>query len=773
MPLSILLTLLCTSVFSQMRIGEWRDHLAYVQGTGVTSSGSKIYTTSNSGVFVFDQTDNSLERLSKVNSLSDVNVTSVYASELAGLLVVGYQSGNIDLIFGRNTVNMPDVVRANITGSKTINNFTAHNNLLYVSAGFGIFILDPFREEIRNTFFIGPNSGTLNVRNVTVFNNAFWAVTENGLFRAPSTGANLANFQNWIRQTGLPPNSNFTFSAKSDNSLYVVERTNTQGDFIYKLQENTWENVSIPGATGAQTINDFRIQNNQLIITLTNRVVVLTEDEQIVRQSTPLGDGLPFRPMAATVNNNTLWVADNSNGLIAFNPNNTTDFIAPNGPFYADAYRISVAGDYVYVASGGVNEAWNSVQNRLGYYYLTPENKWISVNNRSIDWFDLVMDILYVLPNPRNPRNHFVASYFSGLFEFEGEQFITRHWAENSTLRNTPTWSIWTGIPFAMFDSSERMWVTNNRVAEPISVRLPNGTWQSFGTGGLITGDIILSDIIETRSGHLWILSPKLSNTTRGILVFDHNNTIENRADDRYILLNNIPGRGGLQGDVFCFKEDLNGVIWVGTDQGIEVFFNPAAAFNGNINAQRILIEQDGNIQFLLVTETINAIEVDGGNRKWVATQRSGVFLFSEDGQRQLRHFTSENSPLPSDNVFDIKINPRNGEVFFATEAGIVSYMGDATFTGDDEFGKIEVYPNPVNPGFDGVIAMRGFALNSDVRVTDVAGNVVFQTRANGGQAIWDGRNLKGEQVPTGVYLVFGSDREGERTAVGKVLFVR
>jgi hypothetical protein len=759
-------------VFAQMRLGEWRDHLAYVQGTGIVAEQDRVYVSSNSGIFVYNRTDNSLERFSKVNRLSDINITAMYSDEESGLFVVGYQSGNIDLLWGNQTINMPDIVRANLIGSKTVNNFTEHNGLLYTSCGFGIIVLDPNREEIRNTFFIGPNSGVLNVRDIIVFENHFWAFTESGIFKAPTTGVNLANFQNWQLQTaGTNPNGEVTFAGASENALYAVFRGTENNDQVVKYQNGMWQPFALPSNFA---VRHLTVENNQILLSVNQKVIILSEEGTVLKETPQIADGWFVDPSGASfTTDGTLWVSDVANGLVAFYPNNQVEVIAPNGPFYADAYRMNIEGDYVYVASGGTNEAWNSLQSTLGYYYLNPQGKWTSVNKFNLPWFDIAMDILYVLPNPKRPQNHFVCSYFSGLFEFEGAEFVERFWGQNSTLVNTPTWNIWTGVPFAMFDSQDRMWVTNCRVAEPISVRKTDGTWKSFTTGGRVGGDLILTDIMETQSGHLWILSPKQSNATRGILVFDHNNTIDNTQDDRYVLLNGDPGRGGLQSDVFCFAEDKNGVIWAGTEQGIEVFFNPAAAFSGNINAQRILIEQDGNIQFLLVTETINSIEVDGGNRKWVGTQRSGAFLFSEDGQRQIHHFTIDNSPLPSNNVFDIKVNDRTGEVFFATEAGIVSFMGDATSTPDDRIGKIEVYPNPVTPDFDGRIAIRGFALGSNVKITDISGNIVYQTQSNGGQATWDGTNLRGERVSTGVYLVFGTDREGEQTATGKILFVR
>jgi ligand-binding sensor domain-containing protein len=202
------------------------------------------------------------------------------------------------------------------------------------------------------------------------------------------------------------------------------------------------------------------------------------------------------------------------------------------------------------------------------------------------------------------------------------------------------------------------------------------------------------------------------------------------------------------------------------------VIYNPEAIFSGDdFDAQQILIEQDGNIQILLETETINCIEIDGANRKWIGTVNSGAYLMSEDGVEQIRHFNTENSPLPSNNIFDIAINQDNGEVYFGTEKGIVSYVSDATnFV--EEMEEIMIYPNPVHPDYDGLIAIDGLSRDVDVKISDMAGNVVYQTMANGGRATWNGLDFNGNKVSTGIYLVFITSDDGQSTSVGKVAFI-
>jgi hypothetical protein len=188
-------------------------------------------------------------------------------------------------------------------------------------------------------------------------------------------------------------------------------------------------------------------------------------------------------------------------------------------------------------------------------------------------------------------------------------------------------------------------------------------------------------------------------------------------------------------------------------------------------DAQKILVEVGGHTGYLLETETVTAIAVDGANRKWIGTERAGVFLLSADGTEEIHHFTVENSPLYSNSIIDIEINGDTGEVFFGTEAGIISYKSTATEplpTNSD----VVVYPNPVREGYTGTIGIKGLVNNADVKITDVSGTLIFATRAEGSQAVWDGRNFDGRKAQTGVYLIFSTDDTGTEKLVTKVLFI-
>jgi ligand-binding sensor domain-containing protein len=258
-----------------------------------------------------------------------------------------------------------------------------------------------------------------------------------------------------------------------------------------------------------------------------------------------------------------------------------------------------------------------------------------------------------------------------------------------------------------------------------------------------------------------------------GIFVYNDNNTIENPNDDQYKFLNTNIGGGNLPSlQTYCFEEDLEGEIWVGTDKGITVFYDPSAIFSGyNFDAQQILITEGDYGQYLLSEERVKCITIDGANRKWVGTEKSGVFLLSDDGTEEIYHFTKDNSPLFDNNIIDIAINNENGEVFIGTDKGLISYRSDAT-EGVLIQSNTKVFPNPVKETYNGPIAISGLVTNANIKITDITGNLVFETFAKGGRAIWNGKNKNGERSSTGVYLVFSTDLYGEQKMISKILFI-
>jgi hypothetical protein len=319
--------------------------------------------------------------------------------------------------------------------------------------------------------------------------------------------------------------------------------------------------------------------------------------------------------------------------------------------------------------------------------------------------------------------------------------------------------------------------MTNSSVENPISVRKADGTWTSFRFDSKLTEFNALGKILVSSTGHKWGIIPR----GNGLFAMDDNGTIDNISDDAYELVS-VKDRFGkvITNDVRSFAEDQNGNLWLGTNQGILVMFSPFRLFSdGQVYAQEIIVPREGEQNpdgtipgdVLLGDQVVTCIEVDGANRKWLGTSGGGVYLVSEDGLDEIHHFTELNSPLLSDNINDITIDGETGEVYFATEKGLVSYKGEA-LAGTTAYSDVVVYPNPVRETYSGPVAIRGLIADTNVKIQDMGGNLVYEMQSLGGQAIWDGRNFKGERVATGVYMIFLSDPDGNVQHVTKLRFI-
>jgi len=262
-----------------------------------------------------------------------------------------------------------------------------------------------------------------------------------------------------------------------------------------------------------------------------------------------------------------------------------------------------------------------------------------------------------------------------------------------------------------------------------------------------------------------------------GLVGLQHQGTLDDPSDDKYIqlttgeLLGNLPSN-----KITALAADFDGELWIGTDAGFAVLYNANGSFAagaGNYDAQRILIPFEGNYEEVLGDASITDIEVDGGNRKWISLANAGLVLLSSDGTQIIAQYTEDNSPLISNTIYDIEINQQTGELYIVTDKGLVSFRIDATYE-DPSYETLNVFPNPVKPDYFGPITIQGIRYNSDVKVTDAAGNLIYKTLSNGGTATWNGQNLNGEKVPTGVYFFWTANNyQGGERKVAKVLVIR
>jgi hypothetical protein len=684
------------------------------------------------------------------------------------LVVVGYTNGNIDLLGQNIKVNVPDIKINGLIGDKGIYGMEIFNKKAYLSTGFGIVVLDLERYEIKDSFLIGENGSQLLIHDVEIFQDTIYACTDFGIKKAYVNAPFLANFQNWDDWTGLPGASEIITELEffSGRAFINVRGTN---DIIWKLEDGVWspfqdiEGIqyndlwSGNGYLTASAIWAYRVWNPELQTTLS-----------VVNHN-----NIPLRTNATIVSPGVkIYVANDFGGLLIADKFGLRANVEPQGPVTGRTRRLDAYNNNLWIAHGGVDEGYSNLWFTSDISTLVDET-WRRVENEpGSNSLANIMDLMDVTIDPINQNHVYLSSWEEGLIEVLDGEIINVFNPDNSTLELGYGfgWAPgWTGVAGVDFSADGVLWSTNSYTSKNLHARDLDGTFYGFDFSPQTTVGDKADEVLVTSNGFVW--------TTirgKGLIVLNTNGTLATQSDDLYKLLNDEEGNGGLpNNEVYCMEEDLDGELWVGTLEGIAVFYSTDDIFTAeSVNAEQILIEQDGNIQILLETEAVTCIEIDGGNRKWVGTQNSGVFLFSPDGLEEIFHFTSTNSPLPSNNVLDIAINHSTGEVYFATESGVVSFMSTATNFGL-EINEVSVFPNPVRPGYEGLITIDGLAYDTDVKITDMGGNLVYKTTSEGGRAIWDGLTLNGEKAVHGVYLIFCSNPDGSATQVAKVAVVR
>ena len=745
---SCLISTICVQAQS-LRVGEWRDHLSYKYAYDVCEAGSSIYVSTDRALFEYNTADNSIERLNTLNRLSDTGVSSIEGAE--NTLIVAYENGNIDLIRGNSTVNLPDIKRASLIADKRVNHINIDNNIAYLSCGFGIVVIDIVREEVKDTYFIGELGVQTNVLSTSMAHNSIYAATNKGLYRADISHPNLANYQAW-EKLSVHTQSRVDLLESFNGLLFVNlhgEEYNT--DTLYHFDGNNWvvfeqesSNVSLKASAQKLVLSrrfSVSVYNQDL-----NSTHYLSSGEFNI-------DKIDFNSAIFT-DKDEFWIADKYNGLL-HNDGDFFESIKPAGPFLSDGGQIINFEDEILVAHGAKNENWDPNWHKSELSTLKKDD-WTTSNTLiNADFIDVVA------VNKIGPATY-LASFNKGLAKMTGLNLDVIYDETNSSLQKRAIYDDWIEIGAIQFDSEGNLWCTNSQTYEPLSVKYTNEEWESFSLGGGVAETQDVAKLLIDKNDQKWV---QLKNN--GLVVFD-----ERRQGTKTRKLTNSENSGNLASNrVYSFAEDLEGEIWIGTDNGVSVFYDSNAIFKGE-NASQVIVTLGEYNSYLLEGQQINDIEIDGANRKWFATNNSGVVVTSENGTEEIHHFTSENSPLFSNKVIDIEMNDVTGEVFFATEKGIISLRSGSTL-GNSDFSEVLVFPNPVKPHYDGPITIKGLITDAVVKITDISGNLIYETVALGGQAVWDGKSFDGQKAHTGVYLVFCSNQDGTISHVTKLLFVR
>jgi hypothetical protein len=778
-------TLIFTTVFqfafAQIGIGQWRDHIPYRSGLYVAESNSDIYVSTGQGLFYYDKLTGETDRLTKVNGLSDVGIKSIAYSDDYDVLVIGYYNGNLDLLKDNEIVNVSDIKRKTIIAEKSINSIDFIDQYAVLSTGFGIVLFDIDRDEIKSTWYIGNLGSYIKIYETTFDGQYVIAATEKGIYKGDYLNSNLADFSNWNVITDFSPSSvSLDLPGKCYNALelfagkLIVSKHSEEFqnmDTLYVFENDTWSDF--PDATIHQC-SHLVSNEDKLVLTQEYKVLAYDSDLEVVSDVyvygiAGSGESLGvYSAMAIPGKVDEMVIADRESGLIRHKRAWVDSKVSLNGPFTYKVFDISSAGGKVWTVAGGVDLSWGPTWTRAEVNVFE-DNVWSSFQHNNDTVIANMQDMNIIMANPYNPTQVFAGSWIYGLIEFDNDKIINHYTPENSTLEKVPG-NEYIRIGGLAFDKDQNLWVTNSGASTPVHVRTPDNKWVGLDYSSSI-GSFNISKIIVTSNDDKWVILPQGG----GLFAFDDNDTPEDINDDRTKKFSVKDEYGEvISNEIYDIVEDKDGSIWVGTNVGVVVYYDPEDVFDEDIYGHQILIPRDdgtNNADILLGSEIVTDIAVDGANKKWFATQGGGVFQTSEDGIELIHSFNEDNSPLFSNTVYCLEINPDNGEVFFGTTQGILSYRGEAT-EGSDDYVDVYTFPNPVEHDYDGPITVHGLVAGSIVKITDISGNLVYETRSEGGQAIWYGKNLNGERVYTGVYLVFSANEDGTQSNVTKILFV-
>ncbi|MDG1190088.1 MAG: two-component regulator propeller domain-containing protein [Flavobacteriales bacterium] len=759
----ILFIVVFTAFFSSsaqnLGVREWKDYLPYNNAISVCKMNNRIYTATENSIFYLDIQDNTINRLNKITGLSDVGISCMEINEELNLIVVAYESTIIDIISGDSIYSLTDIERENIIGEKRINNITYNNQKAYLSCTFGIIELDPIKKEILNTFYLNAGA-TLAVSDIVFSGEDMYAATSLGIHKG-SMGSNLSDYNSW----------SLVVSEEGINDLEIaygkIYLTKSESDSIFVFEDSVRVVNHIPNLKFIETDKEtLYVGSRSKLNTLnaSNQLNTLAESSILYFISDVINDDGKY------------WIAEKAKSLVSINEQGGFQTFTPEGPETNLAYSVSSSGEKLFLSPGGTSIIWNNNNTYEGFYW-SDGYEWKDVPYTGLSG---ARDVTTLLESSNGDL--FVGTWNTGVLQLKFNAELDNysihkeynHITTNGgleTLENNPSSGNygWLRVKGMAFDKNGLLWISNSLTEKSLAFMNTDEEWQSLKIKSYSTLNSHLGDLIIDDNGQKWFYIGKGG----GIIVYNDNDTPEISTDDQDKRLTTTAGSGGLPSNyVYSLAKDRDGEIWVGTDKGVAVFYSPENIFDLNSDAQLVLVENDGYVEPIIANETVKAIAIDGANRKWFGTQSSGVFVYSADGSEQIHHFNTSNSPIFSDNINDISINHETGEVFIATDKGLISYGGGAT-EAENPHQNVLVYPNPVRENYYGPIAIKNVVENANVKITDINGNLISSFAALGGQAVWDGKNQFGERPSTGVYLVFTTNPIGTETNVAKILFIK
>lgn len=703
-------------VAQNIPLGTWRFHSSGEDILLLRSYQNTLLAATTNTIYSINEEDNSIQSLNKVNALSDVGITALQFNPSNGDFWVGYANGNLDIISQNRVNNFNLLVNpSGVLGSPAIRDIYFLNNAAYLATSYGVIVMDVNLRNVRFSWRnIGQGGQQLAIRQITTLRDSIYLATEDGIL-AGKLSDNLQDFNNWNRFNTGDLNNPISALVTFNDKLYAA--INNRG--VFKYTGTSWvRQTEIPIQT---TYAALRKGNNQLIVQ--GNATGLFNPQNNGFENFDTGTIGTLRNIVFHAN--TWWITNGQTGLFK-QINNQWQKITINGMASSFVFQSFSNDNVTYAVHGGYQSNFTAISSPLAISKF--ENG---------TWTTTTTQLRFASVAKKTGELVLVGSFGDGLeiLQPNSSQIFN---SGNSTLQRVTDFAF----------SSKGTWIANYNATESIQLLNTDNTLTPFTPGNVtrLTTKIVVDDF-----ENLWLVQSE--NASNGVAILNSNSELIRTMSDAN---GSLPDRR-----VYAAAVDKEGLVWLGTGQG--------ACYFSDVQGQAVRPIVEG--RFLLSDERVNAIAIDGGNRKWFGTQR-GLWLFNEEGDEALANFTTDNAPLPSNIIRNLSWDEVSGELFIATDAGLVSFRTDAS-KGEEQAKSIKIFPNPVQPEFIGLVGITQLVNQASVKIITADGKLIKQLNANGGTAAWDLTNFKNEKVKSGVYFVLTASGDGVEKKAGKIIVVR
>lgn len=750
----------------------WKTYLSYNNTNSVEESNDQVFVVAEGSLYTYGKEDNSIKQYYKGNGLNDNTISLIRYNKQTKSLLIIYDNSNIDILEGGVATNLPYLSTSTSIRDKQINSVLVNDEYAYLSTAFGIVVVNMAKKEIKDTYKL-----SLNITSCAIQNGNIYASTTNkaevssGIIYA-SLKENLLDKANWkpYGLSNLSDSHTISAIASFKNTLFYL--VSQQGIFY----ENNGELSLI---INSSTLKYMKVIGEKLACIDNSRVFIVSDTQKFDQINLSIND-------ISTYQTDKYWIAEGSKGLRSIQRKGSNSFEALNepiildGPYSNSAFDIVCKNDKVYMIIGG-KDLLNGKRFDKGGYILTYDyDKWSFIDPKEAQ---------KKLNLPRNPRDYtsiavttddsndeivYASSMGDGVIQYKNGTPVQSYNEKNAFKETAGGYgSGYCYIDGLAFDKNGNLWMTSSEVNHAVLVLDKAGAWHRLDIEQL-RGVYTINDILITSTNDKWIYVPR---NTPKLVMIPNSESLDEVSSYEFTTLIDTDGKELTPSNYTCVAEDKDGYIWVGTNRGAVYFTKPRISSAEDKAATRCTRvkytnEETGNLAYFLDNVVVTTLKVDAGNRKWIGTKGNGVYVLDNDNETIVYQFNTTNSPLLSDNIYDIEINDKTGEVFIGTDKGLNSYQGEAS-EGKSDYSEIYAYPNPVRPEHMDKVTIVGLMDNSNVKITDLNGNIIYQTKSLGGQAIWNCRSANGSRVATGVYLVLASTEEASESVVTKIIVVK